>query len=128
MSARGQVRSMSVSQLLSLLVSVAFLPPLLGFGALGVAWAFTFGQAASAVYTIYMTRTAWSFRVAELLRWPVVATLAGVAGGEAVGLLPVGDTAIASAATFFALYVVLLVTVNGTARRALGLSSAINRG
>lgn len=122
MSARGAVRAMTGAQIAALLVSVAVLWPLLDYGGVGVAWAFTIGQLASTAYCLWMTRALWGAELASRTRWPLVAaTIAAAAGLVAQ---PVADTnALVAGLIFTFTYAAVLMTADGRARDALGLRS-----
>lgn len=74
-------------------VSLALLWPLSQFGAVGIVWAYTLGQLASAIFSIAHTRHWWIRRLATNLGPPLVVTLLSLLVGLLVGrALPGGDT------------------------------------
>src|SRR5690606_24381879 len=83
-----------VVETLSLLATGAALPFLARSGAAGIAWAFTAGQAAAALWAFGGTRRLWSHALVRPLAPSLLAALAGAAaGGLAAVSLPLAGAA-----------------------------------
>jgi O-antigen/teichoic acid export membrane protein len=127
LSATGRVRSSTIAQALALIVPLALILPLIRAGAVGIACAFTLGQAVSMTYVIVATRQTWHLNASRLLRGPLLATAAALVPGIVLLLLPVPRAGLLAIATSAVTYCAILLTIDPEARFALGIASVPSR-